>query len=512
MTHPQPIHQASLPGARPVDAMLTTVHRLVADLEGAGIRYCHWKSNEHLGASMSGLTDLDVLVERGRDGDLQQVLARTGFRRFQAAGLAGYPAVEDYLAVDPPTGRLVHLHLHYRLTLGQKYLKGHRLPWEEETLAMRRRDAEYGIHVAAPEIELLLLVVRDALKRRMRTVLADLSGRRGGPGDFHREFHWLVERADLDAVAELGERLIGPRIRDTLGRLLESGARAEDRRAFAARVRPALRDCRTYGPVSATLHAAIREGVWLAGGLSRRRFRWPLALRRVSPRGGVVVAFLGSDGSGKSSLSADTIAWLGAKLDVVPIYFGSGDGPGSLLRAPMQLARRLLARVPARQQGGDGAGHGRRSRMRGVVLVPWALSLSLEKRTKLRRMIRARNRGLVVICDRFPQDQVEGFNDGRLLGHLAGSRWRLARAIARWEAKPYTIDRLHAPDLAIKLVASPGTALSRRPEMSIAEIERRIDVVRGLRFPAGTNVAEIDADSPFDEVVLSVRQQIWESL
>ena len=42
---------------------LTTVARLAERLHGAGIRYCHWKSNEHLDASVAGLTDLDVLVE-----------------------------------------------------------------------------------------------------------------------------------------------------------------------------------------------------------------------------------------------------------------------------------------------------------------------------------------------------------------------------------------------------------------------------------------------------------------
>ena len=45
----------------------------------------------------------------------------------------------------------------------------------------------------------------------------------------------------------------------------------------------------------------------------------------------------------------------------------------------------------------------------------WAVVLAWEKRAKLRRAVRARNRGMIVICDRFPQTQVMGYNDGPLL-------------------------------------------------------------------------------------------------
>ena len=493
-------------------AGLGVIRSLLGALHEAEVSYCHWKSNEHLSASMLGLTDLDVLVDRRHHEKVQQALAASGFRPFRATALAGYPAVEDHLGFDEVTGRMVHLHLHYRLTLGQKHLKGYRLPWEAEILATRRRADEYDIEVVSPEAELLLLLVRDALKRRVRSAVAARIGLRSKKDDFRRELAWLVERADHAAVVSLGTRLIGPGIERSLARLIDGGARQEDRRSFASGVRPALRKCRTYGTVTATILAFAREIVWMVGGLSRKKFHWAVPLRRVTPRGGIVVAFLGSDGSGKSSLSADAVSWLGGKLDVVPIYFGSGDGPGSLLRLPMQLTRRVLQRGGIRGSVGRGSRSGWRGSLRTVALVPWALSLSLEKRAKHQRMIRARNRGLVVICDRYPQDQTKGFNDGLLLSGLAESRWRGLRALAKWEATPYSEAHRHPPDLVVKLLASPQVALSRRPDMSIDEIERRISAVRGMRFPATTSVIEIDADRPLEDVVRKVRDLIWHAL
>src|SRR5437588_4577044 len=43
---------------------LELVASLCRSLEGTGIRYCHWKSNESLDRSASGENDLDLLVHR----------------------------------------------------------------------------------------------------------------------------------------------------------------------------------------------------------------------------------------------------------------------------------------------------------------------------------------------------------------------------------------------------------------------------------------------------------------
>ena len=133
------------------------------------------------------------------------------------------------------------------------------------------------------------------------------------------------------------------------------------------------------------------------------------------------MALLGCDGSGKSTHIKEIAEWLSWKLDVLPIYFGSGDGPGSLLRWPLKLAADIM-----RRKGPTGMSKAS-MRLRDDVSwykrfgrVPWALFLAMEKRKKLKRLWRARNRGMIVLCDRFPQNQIKGFNDGPLPGAL----WR----------------------------------------------------------------------------------------
>jgi thymidylate kinase len=490
--------------------VLAVVRDLVDRLDAAGIPYCHWKSNEHLEAAVAGLTDLDVLVGREDPDGLQAALAAGGYRRFAAA--RSYPAIEDYLALDPESGRLVHLHLHHELTLGQPHLKGYRLPWAHRVLAGRQREPAHGVQVAEPAMELLLLATRAALKQRWRDRVRGWAGRPAVGADTRREHDWLRHRAETARVAELARELLpGTEAAERLTALLAQPG-WDDRRflAFARAARSALRPCRTHGAVAAALRAWAREASWLADGVNRRYLHRPVPLRRVSPRGGAVVALLGADGSGKSTLMATLTGWLGVKLDVVPIYFGSGDGPSSLYRLPMRL---LARRLQAPSAGGASGAGGRGGTLRRLGRAPWALALAAEKRARLRRTVRARNQGMVVLCDRFPQDQVAGFTDGPLLGAWASGPWRLQRALARWEASVYaSAARQAPPDLVVKLIATPAVAVARKPEMTVAETERRVAAIRSLRFPAETRVVEIDADRPLDEVVAALKRLVWRLL
>ena len=94
--------------------VLRIVHDLTSALDAARICYCHWKGNARLHEAARGLRDLDVLVDRDHALALSGVLATVGFKRFVSSPWTAVPAVEDYVALDADTGRLVHLHLHYR--------------------------------------------------------------------------------------------------------------------------------------------------------------------------------------------------------------------------------------------------------------------------------------------------------------------------------------------------------------------------------------------------------------
>ena len=128
-----------------------------------------------------------------------------------------------------------------------------------------------------------------------------------------------------------------------------------------------------------------------------------------------MVAIIGVDGSGKSTSVATMRAWLGAKIDVVPIYFGTGDGRPSLLLRPFKLTMPLIRRLLKGKPKPKVASHGKLSGpapglLYSMLMMVWAVAVAVDKRKKLLAARRGTNRGLIVLTDRFPQNQIVGFD------------------------------------------------------------------------------------------------------
>jgi thymidylate kinase len=258
------------------------------------------------------------------------------------------------------------------------------------------------------------------------------------------------------------------------------------------------------------LRSIPRTLAWSFGGVNERFLQLPRPWRRLAPAGGIVVVVLGVDGSGKSSVTAAIRRWLGAEIDVLPMYFGTGDGRPSLLLLPLKLMVPLVMRLLGSKP--KGASHGQISDrapgpLYGTLLTIWASVLAVEKRSKLLAARRGVSRGMVVIGDRYPQDSIPSFNDGPLLPRLTYAPQQL-RA---FEAKAYALAARLPPDLVVKLVVTPAVLAVREPNMQLSVIEERVKQLRQLSHP-GSKVICVDAEQPLAEVVRAIKREIWAML
>lgn len=503
---------------RPQGALDTAIGVLSA-LRREQVRYCHWKSVWGIERSLAGDADLDLLIDRRQCRYAQEVFARCGFKRFMATEATGYAAVEDYVGMDPEAGRLVHCHVHYRLILGEPNLKSYRLPWEKLLLDTRRLDAATNVYVAEPNLEMVLLFVRFSAKLRWREIVAHRFGRNWV--DFIMpEYLWIRDRIDPQKCTALCRDLLGEAAAVTLRELLDGPITLAKVIRFRSRAAQRLQLFRRYNLVERAFLRWRRELASVRGAIGRRLLSARQPQRRSVPTGGVLIAFLGSDGSGKSTITHDIATLLAGKLDVLLLYFGSGNGPSSWLRWPLNALRAMaafLGLLPTGQGLPNGNGRGRKQvEQRGplftLALVVWALVLAREKRRKLLTAWKARDAGIVVIADRYPQSQIKGFNDGPLLSHLLRHRNGLLRWIARHEAKPYRWAEDFPPDLVIKLTVSPETALQRKPGMKVRDIIRRIKAVREISYAFPVTVAEVDANRPLDTVRADASRIVWNNI
>jgi thymidylate kinase len=497
----------SCPGAdSPPLALLLAV---LSDFHRQNISYCYWKSSQRVHTVLSGEADLDLLIAREDQHRARTVLLERGLKQFPDLANRDHPAVVSYLGYDEPSGRIVHLHVHFRLVVGEKLLKNYRLPWEAAILGRAVLHPMLSIRLLDPASEALVLVARAALEPSR----IDPVGLR----------HWVAtnQKFELDRQAlarqlersalrkRAGEAFAGD-LADKVVDAVFSGRPLEHQRYLRRRVRRELAAHRAYTNVEARLRSWTRAVLWAAGGLNERVLHAPRPWRRRAPGGGCVAAVIGVDGSGKTTVVAAIRAWLRSEVDVMPIYFGTGAGRPSLLLLPFKMMVPMITRVLRTKP--RGASHGRISGrapgvLYGLLMMVWAAAVAMEKRIKLRAAHRAASRGLVVIADRYPQNEDVAYNDGPLLPRLT----RAPRWLLRFEAQAYTLASRLSPDLVLKLEVTPETAAQREPDMDPTTIRQRIEAARRLAFP-GARVIRVDAEQPLGEVIRTVKREIWSLL
>ena len=143
-------------------AALNLITDLCKTLAAQKIDYCHWKSNAYLDRSASGDNDLDLLVSRVHAKHFLEILFGLGFKESLLTRAEELPGVRNFYGYDPKSGRLVHVHAHFQLILGNDLSKNYRLPFEKVYLASSVQGDLF--RVPTPEFELVVLVIRMVIK------------------------------------------------------------------------------------------------------------------------------------------------------------------------------------------------------------------------------------------------------------------------------------------------------------------------------------------------------------
>ena len=496
--------------------VLAIAGKLFSELEDRGVRYCHWKSNQHLDAALAGRTDIDILVAHEDAARFMGIISSLGFKRFISPPWKTYPEIEDYLGFDHETGALFHLHVHYALMVGRQYVKDHHIPWETRIFDTAVYYEGARVKIIDPHIELLLLWIRSAIKLRLKDLLKALLRRSLAIDKAVRlEFRYLEDRIETDRMRALMADLLGPKAAGRLWPILAKRNNtdllsllrfrlgligvADQWRIYSA----AGEIARAYGKF--LQKTAYRLGADLLG--------LPLGMSKRAAHGGTLVAFIGPDGSGKSTVATRIEDWLSWKIDTHRLYFGSGDGSVNLIFRTRKRLKRLLVSIGVLKDSPPKEGSSKpksTSKLKDLFDGITLLSLARDKLANLRTARRLTALGSVVIADRYPQNEVHHINDGPKIGFGDRDSW-IRRFFSRWELALYhTMAGLPA-DLIVKLMVSVEVALARKPDHHRGEIERKVGIVRDLRFE-GSRISIVDADQPLEQVLLETKRALWEAL
>jgi thymidylate kinase len=491
--------------------MLTKIQKLIEELNTNGIRYCHWKSNLSLSQVLSGQTDADLLIHR-KDADLfRSILGQLCFRPAIVQVGAAFPSVEHYFALDEETGILVHVHAYFRVITGESLSKNYHFPIEEMLLQnVRESDS---VRVPIKSAELVIFTLRMMLKH---TSLVELVLLARDWEQVKQEIQWLLESKSIDETVKLVEHWLPPLDIDLFSECVTA------LQLPAPLIRRIILGLRLRSRLSIySRHSSFRA--WLSGvqKFSTMAFqRLTRSKKGMIPQsGGAVIAFVGPEATGKSTLLAEIRNWLGEHFAVDQIHAGK---PRSTLLTiiPNLLVPALRYVLPSYRSSHIETAYVKNEQLQKsqkvypLLFAVRSVLIAYDRRALLTRAFARAANGNIMLSDRYPSLS-NGAPDSPQLQQfpVPRNRYPIRHLLARIEKRLY--QEIPPPDLVVSLNVPIDVALLRNKTRGKEEPEDyvRLRHAQSSHLDFGnTPVCEIFTNQPLEETVLEIKNAIWDAL
>jgi len=458
--------------------MLKIVQDVFDKFEQEKIIYCHWKSNERLAEFVNGEGDLDLLFYPEDEERVHRILLSAGAKKFEALPVGKYKNIKDYLAIDEATGKLVHFHVHFGLDIGEKNIKRYSLPWTADLLRNRKKHEGVDVYSSSYEHELLLLIIREILRRPPHKIFL-LKNRIQIKQDIKNEFNWLIKRIEQNKLIKICDKLI-PELNNDLLSILENGITKEG----IIKQRKSIKNFRNHVKTKSSIITElnlIKNYLIHFGNKALSKLKIPVINKRICPTGGVIASFIGSDGAGKSTTINNINREFARKFDTVVLYMGN--------------PKLESAMFPIFIKG-----------LKKVNLFPlWNLYV---KRKNLKKSLNLRQKGVVVLIDRYPQSNFTNIMDGPMLNNWFNSKFFLKRWLAKYELLKFKEFYFFDLDLLVKLKV-PSEISHKRGGIDLKRAEDKTKIVESFEMK---NVHEISVNTNkknVEQVKTEIVKSIW---
>jgi len=213
-----------------------------------------------------------------------------------------------------------------------------------------------------------------------------------------------------------------------------------------------------------------------------------------------LIAVVGSDGSGKSTVCDALLPWLRESRPTALHHLGkqTGNIGRTIARWPI-VGRRLDTAIVSKSGGA------RDPKGPGVFTALIIYLFSMRRVRRFKRMLEDRRRGITILADRFPQTKVPGPMDGLGLGKARADG--IVGWLARRERRHYEWMEAYRPTLVLRLNVDLATALARKPDHRPSSLKTKVEDVPRLTFN-GAPIVDLDSAEPLDIVIADAKAAI----
>jgi thymidylate kinase len=423
--------------------------------------------------------------------EFRQLMDQLGFRRGLPPGEREIPGIESYVGYDPAVARLLYLHVHYRLLLGDYWKPVYRLPVERAILDAAVPGDPFRVPAATHKF--FIFVLRMMLRQLGRPLLSTRT-------------HWLAgiqpPLASLEAACDHEELALflrqhlpslDPSFFIRCARSLRGESGVVERALLPWLLARKLRAYARRPPLAALITAAAEKLLpqEITDAIVESRMRLP--------GGGAVLALVGGDGAGKSTCARELSAWLSPMFPTMRVHLGKPPcslftlAVGGALKLQRLLARRFDRRLSPRSTL-DLLRHVCTARDRHLVYA---------------KAHRFATSGGIAICERYPIEENRSQVGPGIPGLLPEHPSRLERALMAMEASYYK--RMLRPDVVCVLRLDPELAVLRKPEEPAEDVRARGRAIWQIDW-SGSGAHIIDASQALSDVMRDLKSVIWRIL
>lgn len=478
---------------------LAKIYEVFSRFNEHHISYCHWKSIDHLEATYLGDTDIDVLFARNQRALIEIILAKCGFVRMATAAMRSYPGIMDYIALDEDSGKWVHIHLHYHLNMGDRWVKAFHLNLEDCILKNRIWNDTFQTFTINPHDELSLLIARMSLKSRVP--FSHQSSR--------DELAFLVEEiAKVEKPASSFPLTpVWEEVMDTFYSEFPNDLDFINRKGRL--LRHELGDFRRFSYLHFLLLSVVRA-IYRYHVEFRRRFlhRYNNG-RRSIPHGGYIFVFVGIDGSGKTTAIARLRSFFKIQMNVENTFLGNGlSGASFFRRIVFNTLIKRRAWTSHKEYRNDNSEKVKRP---PLYYLLWLFITLVEKKRSFKRTLQSAANGNLVFVDRWPQNYIKNTLDGRRIRKRENMSF-LERYLYALESEIILLAERYRPDMVIKMLVTPSVAMARKPnEFSEKTASDNLNMLKKLNYKA-SKVVEVDSDLSIETVDQQCKKLIWNAI
>lgn len=481
------------------------VERLCLELNQAAIRYCHWKSNARLDLTLAGINDLDLLIHRKDRQRFIEILFRLGFKRTADPSAPTIPGIANYYAFDPDVNRFIHVHAHFQLVVGHDATKNFRIPLEDAYLASAR--VVDGIRVPAPEFEFIVFVIRMVLKH----LTWDAALRREGylSKNENFELQYLREHtqpAEIDDLMRCQFSFLSQKSFDLcLAALVNKKISFRDR-FNGSNLSHNLNGLSRISPMMDFFLKTGYRASHILGQLTRRKAR-----RKVLMNGGLMIAIVGGDGAGKSTLINELHEWLSTEFDTAKVHFGKPPWSMTtlMIRSLLKIGR-LVSRQPFQKAPVIYSNDPSSIKFPGVAWAIRECCTASDRLRLYRKVRRMTTNGKIVLMDRFPVENIKFMESPQIRRMYNGApQTTLIQWLIQKEESYYRF--ISPPDLLLVIKVDPEISVQRKVEEEESSVRARAAEI--WTYPWDDQKASIlDGSLSKEEVLNQAKRLIWASL